>query len=60
MHGNPTRVISTYDNYMEKNREYMKERPVYSEEYTLRNKNITKEMKEKMKKDLEDGIGYVE
>lgn len=58
--GNPIRVIDTYDNYMKKNREYMKERPVYSDEYTLRNKNITKEMKDKMKKDLEDGIGYVE
>lgn len=45
---------------MKKNRENLKKRPVYSEEYTIRNKNITKEMKEKMKKDLEDGIGYVE
>lgn len=60
MRGNPTKVIDTYDNYIQKNREYMKKRPVYSEEYTLRNKKITKEMKEKMKKDLEDGIGYVE
>lgn len=38
----------------------MKKRPVYGEEYTLRNKRITKEMKEKMKKELQDGIGYVE
>lgn len=38
----------------------MRIRPVYGEEYTLRNKKITKEMKEKMKKELDDGIGYVE
>lgn len=37
----------------------MKNRPVYGEEYTIRNKNITNEMKEQMKKELENGIGYV-
>ncbi len=58
--GNPLRFISSYDEYIEKNIEKMKYRPVYKEEYTLRNKNITQEMKEKMKKDLEDGIGFVE
>ena len=60
LHGNPAKVIGSYDDYVKKNKECMKQRPVYGEEYTLRNKNITKEMKEKMKRDLEDGIGYVE
>ncbi len=60
LHGNPAKVISTYDEYIKKNKEWMKQRPVYGEEYTIRNRNITKEMKEKMKRDLEDGIGYVE
>lgn len=60
MLGNPAKEISTYDDYIEKNKVSMKNRPVYGEEYTLRNKKITKEMKEKMKKELQDGIGYVE
>lgn len=58
--GNPVKEISTYDDYMRKNKEYMKKRPVYGEEYTLRNKKITNEMKNKMKEELKDGIGYVE
>lgn len=58
--GNPSKYIASYDEYIEKNMKTMKYRPVYNEEYTLRNKNITQEMKEKMKKDLEDGIGFIE
>ena len=38
----------------------MENSPKYSEEYTIRNKKITKEMKDKMKKELENKIGFVE
>lgn len=58
--GNPATVISSYEKYIEKNRENMEHRPVYGEEYTLRNKKITKEMKAKMKDELKEGIGFVE
>lgn len=58
--GNPARKICSYEEYIDKNRKTMKERPIYREEYTLRNKKITMQMKEKMKVELRNGIGYVE
>lgn len=58
--GNPAKEICSYNDYIEKNKEMMKKAPIYGEEYTLRNKNITKEMKQKMKDDLKHSIGYVE
>lgn len=57
--GNPARKIMTYQEYINKNREKMKKAPIFGEEYTLRNKKITKEMKEKMKKELEGCVGYI-
>lgn len=57
--GNPMRVICTYDEYMEKNKRLMENRPKYDSEWTITNKQFTKDMKDKMKKDLEDGIGYI-
>ena len=57
--GNPARVICTLDEYLEKIRSLMKQRPVYDESWTLR-KGITPSMKEKMNKELEDGVGFNE
>ena len=57
--GNPAREICTYDDYIKKNSEKMKKVPIYSSEYTLRNKKITNEMKHKMKEELKNSIGYV-
>ena len=57
--GNPAREICTYDDYIKKNSEKMKKVPIYSSEYTLRNKKITNEMKQKMKEELKNSIGYV-
>jgi maltose O-acetyltransferase len=56
--GNPGKVIGTTDEYMNKNKELMKSRPVYDEEYTVR-LNIDQDKKEKMNKELIDGIGFV-
>ena len=59
--GNPAKVISTYDDYISKRKQEFDRVPVYGEEYTLRNPNFTDDMKQKMKKDLQEGrIGYVE
>ena len=57
--GNPAREICTYDDYIKKNSEKMKKVPIYGDEYTLRNKKITNEMKQKMKDELKNSIGYV-
>ena len=57
--GNPAKYIcSTYE-YIEKNKKSMEYRPIYGEEYTLRN-NVTPKSKNIMIVDLEDGIGYIE
>ena len=60
MAGNPAQIISTYDKYIEKNKTLMDSRPKYDSKWTVNNKEFTDEMKLKMKKDLEDGIGFIE
>jgi len=56
--GNPARVKCTLDEYLERNRLLMKQRPVYDESWTLR-KGITQSMKEKMNINVEDGVGFL-
>jgi maltose O-acetyltransferase len=56
--GNPARVLCTLDDYLEKNRLLMKERPVYDESWTLK-KGISFSKKEKMNDDLKDGFGFL-
>lgn len=56
--GNPAKFICTYEEYIEKNNELLKECKKYSEDYTLR-KGINQEKKDKMKKELEENIGFV-
>lgn len=58
MAGNPAKKVCTIDEYLNKNKELMESRHVYGEEWTLRN-NIDSEKKEKMFKDLLEGIGYI-
>lgn len=57
--GSPAKIICTTQEYLEKNKEYMKTAPMYDEDYTLRG-NLTEEKKEQMVTDLESGIGYVD
>lgn len=56
--GNPGKIISTYNEYIKKQKLLMKENPMYSEEFTIRGK-ITKHKKEKMIKDLTNKVGFV-
>jgi maltose O-acetyltransferase len=57
--GNPARVKCSIDEYLEKNRQAMKKRPVYDEQWTIR-QNVSPKKKLKMKEDLKSGIGYIE
>ena len=59
--GNPARVLGKQSEFIEKHRLNQTSKPCFDEKYTLRNKDITAEMKEQMKKALdENGFGYVE
>lgn len=57
--GNPAKVVAKTDEYISKNRELMKDRPVYDEKWTTR-QGITNHQKEIMLKDLYEKIGFVE
>ena len=56
--GNPGRIISTYEEYIKKQKKSMSEFPLFGEEFTTRG-GISKEQKEEMKEKLQDGIGFV-
>ncbi len=56
--GSPVRVLSTLDQYLEKEKARMKISPVYDESYTMR-KNITLEKKREQKEALIDKSGFV-
>lgn len=58
--GNPAKVISNYEEYIKKTKKQMEIRPIYDEMYTIRNKKITRKMKEQMIEELKTGIGFVE
>lgn len=57
--GNPARKIMTYSQYITKQKNIFESSPVYGEEYTFRNKNITVEHKEKMYSDLDTQSGFI-
>lgn len=57
--GNPAKVICTTEEYLEKQRKLMEERPVYDSKWTIR-ENVTDAMKAEMIEALKDGIGFVE
>ena len=52
--GNPARVIGTYDDFLKKHSEQMKTRPVYDTLWS----DKTPEEKARMRRELEDGVGY--
>ncbi len=56
--GNPARVVSTLEKYLEKQRKEMSTHPCFGEEYTLR-ANVSEVKKQEMNKRMEDEIGYV-
>lgn len=56
--GNPAKVISTLDEFVDKNRELMKKSFLYPEEYTLRG-NISESKKNQQRKELKKKNGYV-
>lgn len=56
--GNPARVISTLDEFIDKNRELMKKSFLYQEEYTLRG-NISEAKKNQQREELKKKNGYV-
>lgn len=56
--GNPARIICSLDEYITKNKQLMKQRPCYGNEYTLSG-NISQQMKQKMFEDLKNGFGFV-
>lgn len=59
--GNPAKVICGYDEFVARKKKELSDTPAFSEKYTLRNPEFTKEMKMEMKEALKEGrIGYVE
>ena len=56
--GTPAKIICTTEEFINKNRKLMKERPCYGEEYTLR-ENISIDKRQQMFEDLKSGFGFV-
>ena len=57
--GNPAKFICTTEEYINKNRALMKDRPCYGEEYRL-TKNVDKDKKDQMYRELENKIGFID
>lgn len=57
--GTPARVISTLEDYIEKERKKMQQGPCYDETYTLRD-NVSMELRVRQKEELEGKMGYIE
>lgn len=57
--GTPAKVLCSIEQYLDKERNRMKEAPCYGEEYTLR-KNVSLDMRLKQKEELEGKIGYID
>ena len=57
--GNPAKFICTTEEYINKNRELMKDRPCYGEEYRL-TKKVDKDKKEQMYRELENKMGFID
>ena len=56
--GTPAVVICTVEDYIKRNKKLMQTRPVYGEEYSLRS-NPSMSVREQMRRDLEDGVGFI-
>ncbi len=58
--GSPARVICSYNEYLNRKKAEMGVVPIFDEGYTLRNPEITDEMKKEMKEKLKESkFGYV-
>lgn len=57
--GNPAKFICTTEEYINKNRQLMKESPCYGEEYTL-SQGVDNNEKNRMYKELENRMGFVD
>ncbi len=59
--GNPAKRISSYEEFINKNKELISISPRFDETYTLRNKNFSAEQKQQMKREIEESsVGFVE
>jgi maltose O-acetyltransferase len=56
--GHPARVVSTLEDFINKNEILMNQRPVYNKDWTV-NGGISEEQKEQMRDDLKSGLGYI-
>jgi maltose O-acetyltransferase len=56
--GNPAKVIKSMSQYLNKNEEYMRGRPIFNSDWTIN--KITNSQKNEMIAKLKDGIGYIE
>lgn len=58
--GNPAKVVCSYDDYVTRKKEEMKKTRCFGEEYTLKNKGLTPQMKQEMKEAMaENRISYI-
>ena len=57
--GSPAKIICSLEQYLEKEKQRMKEGPCYDDTYTLR-KNVSMELRMKQKEELEGKIGYID
>lgn len=57
--GSPAKVISTLDEYLDKERERMSKSPCYGEEFTLR-KNVSMKKRIQQKNELKGKVGYID
>ena len=55
--GNPARVKYTLDEYLERNRALIEQRPVYDKSH-FQKEGVPQSLKEQMKRDLIDGVGF--
>jgi maltose O-acetyltransferase len=56
--GNPAKVFGMTNDYLAKNKEFIKVRPTFDETWTI-SSNISKQQKHTMIEKLKDGIGFV-
>lgn len=59
--GNPAKTLSTYEEFIKKNKELINVSPCFDETYTLRNKKFSAEQKQQMKNEIsKSSVGFVE
>ncbi len=56
--GNPARVVSSLDTYLQKVNIEMEESPLFGEEYTLRG-DVSDDLKQEMNRGMMNRIGYI-